>query len=105
MRKAVGFPHHGGVVKGARKPPATQCTDEPGEFQRSLHVAPLMPEGANFPARMVDFQYDQRTQYAACTHHRRYTLLADHIESVAVYHSKFLRTVSVKIASKCLNMF
>ena len=73
MRKAVGFPHHGGVVKGARKPPATQCTDEPGEFQRSLHVAPLMPEGANFPAGMVDFQYDcQRTQYAACTHYLQY---------------------------------
>ena len=102
MRKAVGFPHHGGVVKGARKPPATQCTDEPGEFQRSLHVAPLTPESANFPAGMVDFHYDwQRTQY---TRPVVYTLLAVS-ESVAVCYSSFLRTVSVKIDSKCLNMF
>ena len=96
MRKAVGFPHHGGVVKGARKPPATQCTDEPGEFQRSLHFAPLMPEGDNFQAGMVDFQYDwQRTQYAACV---VYTLLAVFCGCLPF---KFLR----KIASKCLNMF
>ena len=76
MRKAVGFPHHGGVVKGARKPPATQCTDEPGEFQRSLHVAPLMPEGANFPAGMVDFQYDCHNVHSIrglkCTHNLQY---------------------------------
>ena len=101
MRKAVGFPHHGGVVKGARKPPATQCTDEPGEFQRSLHVAPLTPESANFPAGMVDFQYDwQRTQYAACSVHTTCSM-----RICGCLPFKVLRTVSVKIASKCLNMF
>ena len=86
MRKAVGFPHHGGVVKGARKPPATQCTDEPGEFQRSLHFAPLMPEGDNFQAGMVDFQYNCHNVHG--TRPVVYTRLTV-CESVAVCHSSF----------------